>query len=217
MAITYPRALPSYEGVVLRFSADPAAVQTPINGGLATDVAIIGQPGFRLSVDVTPLTDVEAHAWDAWLASMRGGVGTFLAYDPRRSVPLSMRDAVPMVSASPWNGNASVTAVTDIRTVSVAGLPANAVLAAGDRVSLVQTVSGVVHYGFTMLAEDVTANGSGAATLSLEPPLANGLFSTDATAVFIRALGRFRPSPQSVPPAIPALGDSFSFDAVQVF
>lgn len=173
-------------------------------GGI-TQVREMAEPRWTAKMTTTQLTPASLRAWRAWWDSMRGGLRSFLAYDPAQAYPLAYptgfggmgRAGIPAGSfrgllallhpgsdSGPFDGTASVSGLSDDDQFSftVSGLPGGFALATGD---LVEIREGDVH-GLYRLTASVTASVYGTATLSVEPRVVPGLFTPAAEANFER-------------------------------
>lgn len=189
MAITYPRPLPNngrmqecWFDIVDNVAFSPSGRnQTLIN------LSQVDDPVWRGTFLTPPLEHEERPVWSAWHKSLRGGLKFFVAYDVRHSRPR----AYPSANASTdiqggWNGTAVVSSVSGA-TLGLTGLPANYQFKAGDRVGLEQSGK----YGYYEVLEDITANGSGVASITVAPFLHTGLFNTSAVCRVWRPLCQF--------------------------
>lgn len=157
---------------------------TPLRGGGA------------VSIDYAPsrwsTTIKSAAAWDAgreiidpiraFVDRLQGGVQRVYMWDWMRAYPRSYPDgfaALPRAGGGSFDGTANVTALT-ASTIALSTLPASFALKAGDMVGLVEGEK----RGLYRIVEDVTANGSGVATVTVEPKVELTLFTDAATANF---------------------------------
>lgn len=184
MPITYPLSLPVVAGVgydqwelavrnVVSVSASPFTNQQQVYD--------FGSAWWELRLRTTPLYGrAQADAWIAFLESLRGKVGTFLAGDPLRTALAGAGGGTPVVDGS--------NAVRS-RTLAVRGLPnslAN-VWRAGDLIQLGSGATARLHRVLT----DTTSNGSGQATVDINPPLRT-TYSDGAAIVVANPVGVFR-------------------------
>lgn len=138
---------------------------------------------------VTGLLDArsERPIWSAWHKSLRGGLKTFVAYDVRHATPLAYPAAkVSTDIQGGWNGTAAVSSLSGAM-LGLSGLPNNYQFKVGDRVGLEQSGK----YGYYEVMEDVTANGSGVASITVAPFLHTGLFTTLAVCRVWRPVCQF--------------------------
>ncbi len=162
MAITYPLALPSVRFAThnWRHRDVTADMPSPFTG----QTQVVSWPGQwrECTLTLVAMTRAQAQAWDAWLLSLAGHVGTFLLGVPGRSAPLgsaSSAPGTPLVRGAAQSGG----------TLVIDGAPNGAptYLKAGD---VIQLGSGLTAQLYTVL-EDAASNGSGIVTLLLWPNL----------------------------------------------
>lgn len=159
--ITYPLVVPStneVKSLTLRRRVAAASSQSPFTFSRQT----YQWPGDRWEAEVSlvPLRRARFGAWNAFLLSLDGPVGTFLMGDPQAPTPMgsaASNPGTPLV-----NGGSQVG-----EDLYVDGLPpfAAGYLRAGDKVQ----INGRLH----MITTDVSANGSGMAVLNLRPRIRN--------------------------------------------
>lgn len=136
----------------------------------------------RLGVELSfpPLARVKAAQMMAFLASLRGKGGTFLAGDPMSKTAQGVATGTPLVNGA--HSARSATLAIKGWTNSVTGI-----LKAGD---WVQTGSGVTQRVYMNL-KDVNSDGSGNATLDIFPRLRESL-SDGAAITKASTKGTFR-------------------------
>lgn len=113
---------------------------------------------WRGSVSLPPMKEATAAPWAAFLRQLAGRFGSFTTAPPDRKKPRGTQSANFSV-----NGSHAVRATSLV----VSGMTASATLLKGDRISIAQRLHEVV--------EDATADGSGNATLTIEPGLRDAL------------------------------------------
>jgi hypothetical protein len=128
---------------------------------------------WRVDVEFDPLERVDAAPWIAFLSSLRGGYGTFYFGSTLCASPLGTGAGSPKVNAASQTG---FTLVTDGWTAS------SAVLKAGDFIS--------IDYCLYRNEKDVSADGSGNATLDIWPALRG--HADNATITVTNPVGTFR-------------------------
>lgn len=190
MTITYPRSLPITNPNRMTECwfdlQDNTSVQ--LSGAALLNVSQIVDPSWKGNFITPILMRTERPLWSAWRKSLRGGAKTFLAYDVRNAAPFNYPNAKVSGDVSVgWNGTAGVTALALSGLLSLSSLPANYQFRAGDRVGLEQ--SGF--YGYYEVLEDVLANGSGVATITVAPFLHTTIFTTSALCRVFRAVCQF--------------------------
>ena len=112
-----------------------------------------------LDVELPPLSRAEAAEWIAFLKSLRGKWGDFLAGDPVATAPRGVGTGTPLVKGASQTGRELI---TDGWTISTTGI-----LLADDPIQLGTGASARLH---TVL-KDVNSDGGGNATLDIWPPL----------------------------------------------
>lgn len=157
MTISFPLSLPSSGGGFLKYTvyAMPAAgvVSSPFT--YQGQVQEYDGDGWLLQADCAYMDRETAAPWVAFLASLRGTRGTFLAGDPKVTTPLGTGAGVPQVNGGSQTGS---TLATDGWTAGSSG-----VLLAGDYIQVGQRLY--------MVLQDVDADGSGEATIDIYPSL----------------------------------------------
>lgn len=198
----------------IEFEIARAVSKNMLYGGL-TQVREMGEPRWRATFTYAPMKRAEFQALQAWLDSLRGGMRTFLAHDALKSYPVSYRGGfggLTRAVGGVFDGTASVTGFAGADSFSVAALPAGFVLRAGDMVGLVQGGN----RGLYRILEDVTATAGGAATLTVEPRIVPGLFTTAAQATFVRPACLMTLDPDSISASRTAMIRSpISFSGIQ--
>ncbi len=125
-------------------------------------------------VEMVPMVGETAHEWAAFINRLAGKSGSFLMAPPDRTTPEGTQTANFTVASS---------AALRATSISVSGMVAAATLKAGDRIEI-----GNIIYEQVV---DVTADGSGLATLTIEPPLKVALAGSE-TIKTTSMLGEFR-------------------------
>jgi len=124
-----------------------------------------------------------ADEWRAFLARLRGRIRRFYAWDTTRPLPLAYAFGLPAGfdgAASDWSQ--SIDADGDAQ-LTLEGLPAGFEISLGDYVGF-KWGSGFERRTMARAVLPATANGSGTAAVTVEPPLDTALVPTDATAHF---------------------------------
>jgi hypothetical protein len=184
MPITYPLSLPVVAGVgydrwEVAVRDVVSASASPFTG--SQQIYDFGAGWWELRIRTTPLFGrSQADPWIAFLRSLRGKVGTFLAGDPLRTALTGAGGGTPVV-----NGSNAVRA----RTLAVRGLPNSItnVWRAGDLIQLGSGATARLHIVLT----DTSSNGSGQATVDIAPPLRT-TYADGAAIVVSNPVGVFR-------------------------
>lgn len=98
----------------------------------------------------------------------------------------------------PLSGDQVLQALTDLHTLSVAGLIVDMALKRGDRLCLIQGSGASEVVSYRWLSADVTVTSSTAQALSVTPRLPLGVFAADCTVRFKNAFARVRVVPGSI-------------------
>ena len=182
MTITYPRAFPTHKNY-----RDITITQRKVVGVNTAPGSLVGQsyewPGERWEAQISlPLMSrADGDAWEAWLISLRGPVGSFL---------LPVPGATPRgaAAATPGTPQADGAASARARTLAIKtalGATAN-YLRAGDWLSIGTGSSRRLH----RVLVDASLDSSGKATLDIWPALREAL-TNSATLYVSSATGKF--------------------------
>ncbi len=166
MTITYPRDLiePTQWAPGCLFETLDIQARNPSRGG-AVQVVGLGPTVWTMKYQTVVLPESVAAAWEAWLSSMRGGKRLFKAWHPMRRYGL----AYPSGPSGGFDGACTRTAIGgSLDTVTLSGLPVGYVLSVGDLMSWEHATNSQALHRVT---EGATANGSGAATVTVEPEI----------------------------------------------
>lgn len=199
MALPNPRVLPTE----LKFWGSSFAIEWAVSapfrtraGGVAVVDTALYHPWRATWVSPRRYKKDDLLAIRAWFNSLRGGIFNFLAHDPARPYPRNYPSGVSHLSRAgggAFDGTATVTAVT-ATTIALSTLPANFVFMAGDYISLVKSGK----YSLHQIMEAVTGNGSGVATVTVEPPVVTSVFATPSLSANVALpLALFVPDPNS--------------------
>lgn len=128
---------------------------SPITG----KVQVLEMTGHKWTAtyNLPPLNASDAGQWIAFLTKLRGQTHSFFAYDPARTTAQGSPSGTPLVNGA---GQTGTSLVTDGWTNSTA------ILKAGDYISVDATLRQLY-----MVVADVSSDGSGNATLTIEPPI----------------------------------------------
>lgn len=166
--ITFPRDLPDVR--MLEVPAFELSYASAINRTGAGELEIMetGDPVWHASFTTEPVAWRKRMELSAWAASLRGGLRTFLAYDPFRCWPAFYGPAVLALTRAgggAFDGSAKLTAI-GANTITIATLPAGYQVSLGDMVSLVRPNA---QRSLHQFVEAATADGSGIVTGTVEP------------------------------------------------
>ncbi len=158
MSITYPLTFPN-RPAPSHFSIEPASFSAMTQSAWTASQQVQLNQGqmWTISVDYPPMSENDARDWLATLLAMRGQYGTVLFGNPKMKSPRGNWGSAPTVDGAGQSG----------QQLAVGGLPANAIIRAGDFFQLGDDASAKLH----TVVQDATANGSGAVTLDVWPRL----------------------------------------------
>lgn len=160
VAITYPLAFPIRRTTNFSFALAPtvAVTKSPFSG--SSQVLDWGNEPWMVSFDAIPVGKAEWGQLTAFVSALRGRAGTTLI-GPRQAV--RPRGTCNTAGVTVATGGAAAKA----RALPLAGLGSGKTLLQGDFLQLGSGDTSRVH----MVVQDATADGSGNATISIEPPL----------------------------------------------
>ena len=187
MAITYPLSLPTVKGfarvVVLPRSVVGVSV-SPFTG----EQQVQPHPGqwWGLDLEIPPMKRADAEEWIAFLLSLNGPEGTFLAGDPLGGTPRGVATGTPQVAGASQTGRVLV---TDGWTISITNI-----LRAGDWIQMGTGASTRWHKNM----KDVNSDGGGNATLDLWPALRESPADNE-TIITANTVGLFRLASNEMP------------------
>lgn len=168
MSIIYPRALPDGAGFIsVDFKLGEAAVQNTLESG-AIQTMEMGEALWSASFQTFEMTMADRQRWQAWALTLRLGK-TFYAFDPEKVWPAAYGASVldlMRAGGGAFDGTATLAAVAP-KAVDLTGLPAAYHAKDGDMLSFPWNNTLALH----QVVEDATADGTGAVTLLVEPPL----------------------------------------------
>jgi hypothetical protein len=178
VTISYPLDLPSvgYAGIGVIARDVVGSGTSPFT--LSTQVQQHDGQGWALEIDIPPMVRADAEEWIAFLLSLKGRYGTFLA-----------RDGVSANPRGSWAGAPLVDGVHAARAsaLNLKGLTAGATIKKGDYLQLGSGTSTRLHKSLI----DATASGAGLATIDIWPNLREALAGNEAV-VTTNARGTFR-------------------------
>lgn len=178
MTISYPRDLPANRIASCRIRAKRRVARAPLRGG-GVQAVELGPAVWEADYETAPLSRAQAAEWESWLDTLRGGTQLFKGRDPRRSYARAYPAGYGAltVSGSPFTGSGTLSSVASGGAVVTLGaLPVSFVLSVGDQLSV--AFSGRQH--FHRVSEAGTANGSGVASVAIEPFLPAGYSGGEA-------------------------------------
>jgi hypothetical protein len=180
MTLVFPRTLPGQRfrpGSTI--ALERQLVMAPTRGGLV-QVADVGASLWKVRYTTVPVAEAKGLAWEAWLASMRGGARTFRAVHPFRRTAIAYPNgygAMTRHGGGSFDGSCTLQAVAvALDTVTLSGLPSTFQLSDGDLLSFVPSGS---RQALHRVVEGGTAS-AGVLTVAVEPTIRPG-FTLSAT------------------------------------
>lgn len=166
MTISYPVTMPTTPGLVSS-TFGLVSNTTVFQSNLSRVEQVVERPGalWRGDYVLPAMRPTVAANWRAFLTSLRGRYGTFYGFDPDQKSLLGTATGTILVNGGSQTGNA----------LAVDGVSAGGTILKGSYIQV-----GVYLY---MVVEDATANGSGEATLSIEPALRTSPGNNDPVTV----------------------------------
>jgi hypothetical protein len=216
MAITYPRALPAFVyAVEAQMRLVMGTTSARLRGGGVQTVEH-SQPYWDVQWSTAPLTRAQKAELQAWWESLRGGLKSFLAYDPFNAFPNAYSSEAAVLALSRFGGGAfngsfglTTVAANELRSsASASRPPAALVLTQGDMISVTQAGRYSLHRVVETVTADASGNFGSTNAIAIEPAIATASF-TGGTAVanVVRPLGEFIPdearfaAPQTLNPS----------------
>lgn len=182
-------------------------------------VAVDLAPGlarWRLKIRTAALDMERLGEWRAFLDSLRGASRTFIGFDPARKFPVNYRNGfagLTRAGGGSFDGTASSWSInTDRDEPTLNGLPASFKLRPGDMLGF--SWSSGAKRTLHRILESVDANGSGVATVQVEPRVPAYVSTATATLATPGAVMRLVPGSVSAASTMHVHG-SVSFEAVQ--
>lgn len=158
MTISYPLSLPTSKSyTALRFTLQPSIGVSESPYTFSQQVYDFGGERWVLEASFPPMEPDDARDYLAFLASLRGQYGTFMAGDPLMATPRGFATGTPLVMGGSQTGRSLV---TDGWTAGVTNI-----LRKGDYIQIAESMY--------LVLNDADSNGSGQATLDIAPPLRN--------------------------------------------
>ena len=180
MTITYPLALPTSFGAS-EFTIDLVRAVAVSESPFSFSQQVQEHPGeaWEINFVLNLLNREQAEAYNAFLLSLAGRVGTFTMAIPGSETPRGVATGTPLVKGAGQTGRSLI---VDGFTPSTTGI-----LKAGDWVQLGSGSTTRLHKVLT----DVNSNGSGEVTIDLAPLIKTAPADNDALVV-TNAKGLFR-------------------------
>ncbi len=178
-------AFPTSEFVDCTFTLVEAVSLARTASGKAVARVEYGDPYFTARIETAPLYRDRRAAWEAWKATLRGGMVSFTTWDRSKPELLAYPAGVPEIVAETWNGEGTV-ATLAARLITAAGSPSGFQMKAGDHIGLVE---GGRRYLGIVTAD--CARGASNIAVPVEPAVPPGIFTTAATVVFYRPEAEF--------------------------
>lgn len=184
MSILYPLTLPN-RPAPSRFSIEPASFSAITQSPWTASQQVQLNQGqmWTIAVDLPAMGDGDARNWLAQLLALRGQYGTFLYGNPLMKRPRGNWGLAPVINGDNQTG----------QELAVGGLPANAVIRAGDFFQLGDGATSRLY----MVTQDATADGAGEVTLDIWPRLRTAT-TTGAAILTASPRGVFRLAQPSV-------------------
>lgn len=121
-------------------------------------------------------TKAEDRLIDAFIGDMQRAGATFLAFDQFFCRPITYPREADYPGA--FVGTGTITTITNSRELDLGGFAAGTVLKRGDRIEIYQSA---LKRSLHRITADVTADGSGDATVNIEPGLNTDVFADTDT------------------------------------
>ena len=194
MAVSYPRSLVGAGFGVgqTRFVLRRADLQAPESSGVVGGVQM-GWPRWQGEWEVTCKSDAEMRAVEAWVASLRGGIKTFIGSDLRRLTPAAYPSGVTALTrhgGGAFDGSATSFSLSgDRATLTLNGLPSTLAITAGDFIDFRWTTGGAARRHLVQALESVTAS-AGVAAFDVDPAVHSVVPTSGTPAVaWVQACG----------------------------
>ncbi len=187
MAITYPRELLQHELVDCTFDLVESVSLSRTQGGRGVSPVEYADPYLTASIETGALSWQARNAWEAWRASLRGGLRTFKTYDVSRSELSAYPNGVPEIVAGIWGGQGTATAVAGYQ-ITASGAPEGFEMRDGDLIGL-QAGSPLRRWvGFV---SETAVAGASTIVVPVSNAVPTTIFTTGATVVFYRPEAEF--------------------------
>lgn len=169
--LTLP-ALPAFQSATFRLASNTQLFTSPLSRSSQT----LELPGAQWTLDarLPPLRDPDQVAdWQVFFAQLRGQAGRFYAGDPLRKTPRGVATGTPLVKGGSQTGTSLL---TDGWTSGV-----SRILRKGDHIAFQGGSRRELH----VVTDDVASDGSGNATVPIEPPIRSA--PADNAAIIVTA------------------------------
>jgi hypothetical protein len=165
---TYTLPENSYISSTFGLESNTQVFSSPLSNN--TQVLELTGARWTATYSVANKTAANAGPWISFLTKLRGQANSFYGYDPQRAVAYGNAGGTPLVKGASQTGNSII---TDGWTSSVTNI-----LKAGDMIAF-DTTDG---RELKMVTADVNSDGSGNATIAIEPSIRTSP-SNDATII----------------------------------
>lgn len=173
MTVSFPRSLVGAGFGVgqTRFALRRADIYAPESSGVVGGVQL-GWPRWQGEWEVLCKTDAEMRAAEAWVASLRGGIKTFIGSDLRRLTLAAYPSGVTALTrhaGGAFDGSATSFSLSgDRATLTLNGLPSTLAITAGDFIDFRWETGGAARRHLVQALESVTAS-AGVAAFDVDP------------------------------------------------
>jgi hypothetical protein len=170
---------------------------------------------WKASFTTEPLSAKQRAQVQAWWATLKGGVGTFFAWDCFRAWPQAYGNScigMPRAGGGTFDGLCQITA-NNTTTVNLATLPAGFIFTDGDMLELVR--QGTNKISLHNITEDAVASGAGTVTVSIEPPALSDTAVPNSFVRLVKARCVMVPKPGSFSAPAGLGRGAAQFEAVQ--
>lgn len=214
MTITFPRAFP-LDGCFSGACSFELAYQQSqaLTGGASPNVADLGPAYWIAAYSTDAMSREDLGIWQAWFASLRGGLRTFKGRPALWKWPQAYPRGFAGLtySGSPFTGSGNLSAIaTERDAITINELPLNFVLKAGDYLSIPAGTKQHIH----RVTEGATG-GASSVTVGIEPIIRPGI----VTGIDVLLEAPYCEMVLTGPPSISrqgTRGGSISFNAQQV-
>lgn len=175
MSLSFPRTMPTVGIKSQSFELQRSDYLSPEKSGRLGAVAG-GWPLWATEIDLNNLMPDNADIWRAWIAAQRGAQRQFYGFDVDRRIPRAYQSGGSYThDASSWSVN------SDRDVVTLNGLTAAQVITLGDYIGF--SWAGIGR-AIVRAVETITADGSGVATVTVEPAVHTLVPSTAVATVY---------------------------------